>query len=79
MAVTHSNYLHQIDVVGPRYLKEEERFYSVNIIDAFGRRNSSNPERRQNRIAVNKKIYFFIINQEIKIVLQPGVPLTIFL
>ena len=54
LAVTHSNYLHQMDVVGPRYLKEDGRFYSVNIIDVFDRRNSTNPERRQNRIAVTK-------------------------
>jgi len=54
LVVTHSNYVHQIDVVGPRYLKESGRFYSVNIIDAFDRRNSTNPERRQNRIAVTK-------------------------
>ena len=54
LLITHSNYVHQIDVVGPRYLKEDGRFYSVNIIDAFDRRNSTNPERRQNRIAVTK-------------------------
>ncbi|GAG61758.1 unnamed protein product, partial [marine sediment metagenome] len=54
LVITHSNYVHQIDIVGPRYLKEDGRFYSVNIIDAFDRRNSTNPERRQNRIAVTK-------------------------
>ena len=54
LPITHSNYVHQIDIVGPRYLKEDGRFYSVNIIDAFDRRNSTNPERRQNRIAVTK-------------------------
>ena len=54
LAITHSNYLHQLDVVGPRYLKEDGKFYSINIIDAFDRRNSTNPERRQNRIAVSK-------------------------
>jgi hypothetical protein len=54
LVVTHSNYVHQMDVVGPRYIKEDGRFYSVNIIDAFDRRNSTNPERRQNRIAVTK-------------------------
>ena len=54
LVISHSNYLHQIDVVGPRYLKKDGRFYSVNIIDAFDRRNSTNPERRQNRIAVSK-------------------------
>ena len=54
LLITHSNYVHQIDIVGPRYLKEDGRFYSVNVIDAFDRRNSTNPERRQNRIAVTK-------------------------
>ena len=54
LAITQSNYLHQLDVVGPRYIKEDGKFYSVNIIDAFDRRNSTNPERRQNRIAVSK-------------------------
>jgi len=54
LVITHSNYVHQIDIVGPRYLKEDGRFYSINIIDAFDRRNSINPERRQNRIAVTK-------------------------
>ena len=54
LAITRSNYLHQLDVVGSRYLKEDEKFYSINIIDAFNRRNSINPERRQNRIAVSK-------------------------
>ena len=54
LLITYSNYVHQIDVVGPRYLKEDGRFYSVNLIDAFDRRNSTNPERRQNRIAVSK-------------------------
>jgi hypothetical protein len=39
--------------------KEDGRFYSVNIIDAFDRRNSTNPERRQNRIAVTKGLVSF--------------------
>ncbi len=54
LVINHSNYVHQMDIVGPRYIKEDGRFYSVNIIDAFDRRNSTNPERRQNRIAVTK-------------------------
>jgi len=54
LVITHSNYVHQIDVVGPRYLKKDGKFYSVNIIDAFDLRNSINPERKQNRIAVTK-------------------------
>ena len=56
LAITHSNYLHQLDVVGPRYLKEDGRFYSTNIIDAYDRRNSINPDRRQNRMAITKAL-----------------------
>lgn len=43
-----SNYLHQFDVVGPRYLKTG-RFYSANIIDVFDRRASVNPVLRQTK------------------------------
>lgn len=43
----HSNYLHQFDIVGPRYLKEDGRFYSANIIDAYDHRCCINPIRRQ--------------------------------
>jgi len=56
LAITRSNYLHQLDVVGPRYLKEDGRFYSINIIDAYDRRNSINPDRRQNRMAITKAL-----------------------
>jgi len=56
LAISQSNYLHQLDVVGPRYLKEDGRFYSINIIDAYDRRNSINPERRQNRMAIIKAL-----------------------
>ncbi len=56
LAITRSNYLHQLDVVGPRYLKEDGRFYSTNIIDAYDRRNSINPGRRQNRMAITKAL-----------------------
>jgi len=56
LAISRSNYLHQLDVVGPRYLKEDGRFYSINIIDAYDRRNSINPDRRQNRMAIIKAL-----------------------
>ncbi|GAH90882.1 unnamed protein product [marine sediment metagenome] len=56
LVITRSNYLHQLDVVGPRYLKEDGRFYSANIIDAYDRRNSVNPDRRQNRMAITKAL-----------------------
>lgn len=51
-----SNHLHQFDIVGPRFLKNDGRFYSANIIDAYDRRCSVNPERRKNRIAVTKAL-----------------------
>jgi transposase InsO family protein len=49
---TKSNDLHQFDVIGPRYLKTDGRFYSANIIDAYDRRCSVNPIRRKNRIDI---------------------------
>jgi hypothetical protein len=49
--VALSNTLHQIDVVGPRYLKNL-KFYSANIIDAYDRRVSVKPVATQNRIAI---------------------------
>jgi len=47
--VDHSNFLHQFDVVGPRYLKTDGRFYSANAIDAYDRRCCINPVRRQTK------------------------------
>lgn len=38
LKVSQSNFIHQFDVVGPRYLKTDRRFYSANIIDAYDRR-----------------------------------------
>lgn len=50
--ITKSNDLHQMDALGPRYLKDDGRFYSINIIDAFDRRCNVNPMRRKTRIDV---------------------------
>ena len=47
-----SNIVHQMDTVGPRYLKSDGRFYSINIIDAYDRRTDVNPVRRQNKDAI---------------------------
>lgn len=52
LEIAYSNYLHQFDMLGPRYLKNDGRFYSGNIIDAYDRRCSVNPMRRKNRIYV---------------------------
>ena len=56
LVISRSNYLHQLDVVGPRYIKEDGRFYSTNIIDAYDRRSNINPDRRQNRRAILKAL-----------------------
>lgn len=50
--VTKSNMLHQMDVVGPRYLKSDGRFYAINTIDAFDRRGRIDPRRRQTKTDV---------------------------
>ena len=50
--ITKSSDLHQFDIVGPRYLKTDGRFYAANIIDAYDRRCSVNPKRRKNRIDI---------------------------
>jgi len=49
LKATQSNFLHQFDVVGPRYLKTDGRFYSANIIDTYDRRCCINPVRRQTK------------------------------
>jgi len=54
--ITKSNDLHQLDTVGPRYLKDDGRFYSTNIIDAYDRRCSVNPMRRKTRIDMTKAL-----------------------
>jgi len=52
LEVIQSNYLHEFDMLGPRYLKNDGRFYSANIIDAYDRRCSVNPIRRQTKIDI---------------------------
>jgi transposase InsO family protein len=54
--IHESNDLHQFDVLGPRYLKTDGRFYSANIIDAFDRRCSVNPMRRQTRTDITQAL-----------------------
>jgi len=49
LKVNQSNFMHQFDVVGPRYLKTDGLFYSANIIDAYDRRCCINPVRRQTK------------------------------
>lgn len=54
--VRKSNDVHQLDAVGPRYLRDDGRFYSMNIIDAYDRRCSVNPMRRQRKMDVTKAL-----------------------
>ena len=56
LKIACSNYLHQFDVVGPRYLKTDGRFYSANIIDAYDRRCSVNPIRGQTRTDITSAL-----------------------
>lgn len=49
LKISCSNFVHQFDVVGPRYLKTDGRFYSANAIDAYDRRCCINPVRRQTK------------------------------
>ncbi len=57
LRITGSNFLHQFDVVGPRYLKTDGRFYSANIIDAYDRRCCINPVRRQTRTEILTSLF----------------------
>ena len=56
--VTRSNDLHQLDVIGPRYLKRDGRFYSINVIDAYDRRAVVYPHRRKNSIAISGSLLY---------------------
>jgi len=49
LTITQSNHLHQLDILGPRYLKTDGRFYFANIIDAYDRRCNINPSRGKTR------------------------------
>ncbi|MBC8490960.1 MAG: transposase [Candidatus Marinimicrobia bacterium] len=42
------NSVHQMDVVGPRYIKGDGRFYSHNLIDAYSHQVSLSPSRVKN-------------------------------
>ena len=54
--VASSNHLHQFDSLGPRYLKDDGRFYSANIIDALDHRCCVNPKRRQNYMCLGSAL-----------------------
>jgi len=48
--VEESNFLHQFDLIGPRYIKNDGRFCSGSVIDVYDRRIRINPTRRQSKI-----------------------------
>lgn len=54
--ITKSNVMHQMDIVGPRYLKSDGRFYSINIVDAYDRRGRINPRWRQTKTDVTSAL-----------------------
>jgi putative transposase len=46
------NNIHQADLVGPRYIKNDGRFFSLNIIDLYSHRVFLHPQRTKNDQAV---------------------------
>jgi len=47
MKALYANSLHQADLVGPRYIKGDGRFYSLNVMDIATHRIKLNPCRRK--------------------------------
>jgi len=41
------NHIHQADLIGPRYIKGDGRFFSLNIIDLYSHRVFLHPQRRK--------------------------------
>lgn len=50
---------HQMDLVGPRWLKDDGRFYSVNIIDTMCRRCLAQPVRTKASIGIARALAEF--------------------
>lgn len=48
MGAAFANNIHQADIVGPRFIKGDGRFYSLNIMDIATHRVKLNPSRRKN-------------------------------
>lgn len=42
-----TNNIHQADIVGPRFIKGDGRFYSLNVMDIYTHRIKTNPSRRK--------------------------------
>jgi len=47
MEALFANSIHQADIVGPRYIKGDGRFYSLNVMDIDTHRIKLNPSRRK--------------------------------
>jgi putative transposase len=46
------NNIHQADLLGPRYIKDDGRFYSLNVMDLYSHRVFLHPQRRKDDQAV---------------------------
>jgi hypothetical protein len=46
------NNIHQADLLGPRYIKNDGRFYSLHVMDLYSHRVFINPQRRKDDQAV---------------------------
>ncbi|NIM98286.1 MAG: DDE-type integrase/transposase/recombinase, partial [candidate division Zixibacteria bacterium] len=46
------NNIHQADLLGPRYIKGDGRFYSLNVMDLYGHRVFLHPQRTKDDQAV---------------------------
>lgn len=51
-----SNNIHQADLVGPRFIKGDGRFYSLNVMDIYTHRISINPSRRKDDESMAKSL-----------------------
>lgn len=50
--IARGNNLYKLDIIGPRHLKGESRFYSINTNNAYDRKGIVSPHCRQNRSAI---------------------------
>lgn len=50
------NNIHQADIVGPRFIKGDGRFYSLNIMDIYTHRVNINPSRHKDDKSITKSL-----------------------
>jgi len=51
-----TNNIHQADIVGPRFIKGDGRFYSLNVMDIYSHRVKINPSRRKDDESMAKSL-----------------------